>query len=167
MTEKTSPGTGKKKEARSEDLGGAAGFMDMGSMMNDWASAIGGSSKGSKESIPLDFNILLTSHRRNIDTIRAAQQTASELVQNLATLSTHYIRASFDDIGIQARSFMAEPRTQAPAIKASLDRAITHCRQVTDLFTESTSKVFDVYRKRFDEGMEEAREATRAGMGSV
>jgi hypothetical protein len=156
-----------KKRTHSQDEGpreGAASgipfeFMGMDRILNDWASAMDPAhlNKQWKTSPPVDFDLLLTSHRRNLETIRQAQQTASELVQNLANLSNHYVRTSFDELGTQARCFASQPPAPSPALKSSLDRAITQCRQVTDLFAESTAKVFNVYRKRFDEGMEEAR----------
>ena len=163
------PEMGKKKthakddHSRDEQTSGIPfEFMGMDRLIQDWIGAMDPKTLGKqwKASPPVDFDLLLTSHRRNLETIRQAQQTASELVQNLATLSNHYVRSSFDELGAQARSFTA-PSTASPNMKASLDKAITHCRQVTDLFAESTAKVFNVYRKRFDEGMEEARLAMK------
>lgn len=113
----------------------------------------------------IDFDMLMESHRKNMETIRQAQQTASELLQGLVNLNNHYMRSSFDDLGSQVRTFSgagtkdmdAKTAASTAAIKAAFDRSISHYKQVTDLFAQSTSKVFDSYRKRFDEGLVEAK----------
>ena len=36
-----------------------------------------------------------------------------------------------------------------------------HYKKITDLFSQSTSKVFNSYKKRFDEGLQEAQEMSQ------
>lgn len=113
----------------------------------------------------MDFDVLMASHRKNMETIRQAQQTASELLQSLVNLNNHYMRSSFDDMGSQVRIFSnkdtkdlgAKTDASTASVKTAFDRSVAHCKQVTDLFSQSTAKVFDCYRKRFDEGLVEAQ----------
>jgi phasin family protein len=118
------------------------------------------------EKIPaVEMEALMKSHDKNMDTVRHAQETAAELLQNLMNINNQYVRSSFDELSTQIRTAseeMGEPfspgAAAAPAfVKASFDRAIAHCKQVTDLFSQSTAKVFNCYRKRFDEGLTEAK----------
>ena len=84
-----------KKRTHSQDEGPREGtasgipfeFMGMDRILNDWASAMDPAhlNKQWKTSPPVDFDLLLTSHRRNLETIRQAQQTASELVKTWPT----------------------------------------------------------------------------------
>ena len=120
------------------------------------------------KSIPkIDLQQLMKSHRKNMDTIQKAQHTASELLQSLSTLNTQYIRQSFEDLDQQAHSLSGnfknfeKPQINAEAVLESartpFDRAVTHCKKASELVSESTAKIFDTYKKRFEEGLTEAK----------
>ncbi|MEH0002924.1 MAG: phasin family protein [Holosporaceae bacterium] len=127
---------------------------------------------GSFSSKSLPIEALLASHRKNMDTIRQAQQTAAELVKDLVSLNNQYVRHSFDEMSNYTKSFVAQMNPEKGAatsaaamekVKTSFDRSMSHCKQVTDLFSQSASKVFNNYRQRFDEGLKEAEELSSKG----
>jgi hypothetical protein len=130
--------------------------------------------KGSKESFrwtgkELPLEALLASHRKNMDAVRQAQQAVSELVRDVAQLNGQYARHSFDDVCRQTRSFFTQAGTPKNvdlepfigAIKSSFERSMAHYKQITELFSQSTSKVFNSYKKRFDEGLQEAQDLSQ------
>lgn len=111
---------------------------------------------------------LLASHRKNMDAVRQAQQTATELVRDLVQLNNQHMRHAFDDMCHYTRTAFSSHGTTngfgnthasllADTVRASFDRGIAHTKQVTDLFSTSTSKVFNTYRERFDDAMKEAQ----------
>ncbi|TGW15468.1 phasin family protein [Candidatus Hepatobacter penaei] len=117
----------------------------------------------------LPLEALLASHRKNMDAVRQAQQAASDLVRDVAQLNGQYARHSFDDICRQTRTFFTEasmpknmnPEPMVSAIKSSFERSMSHYKQVTELFSQSTSKIFNSYKKRFDEGLQEAQDLSK------
>jgi len=115
----------------------------------------------------MPIEALLASHRRNMDTMRHVQQTATELVKELVTLNNQYVRHSFDDMCHYTRTLtgqMGTSKMEANAkgvvegLKSSFDRSMSHCKKVGDLFTQSSSKVFESYKARFEEGLKEAQD---------
>lgn len=131
-------------------------------------------SKGSKENFKwtgkeLPLEALLASHRKNMDAVRQAQQAVSELVRDVAQLNGQYARHSFDDVCRQTRSYFTQAGTPKNvdlepfigAIKSSFERSMAHYKQITELFSQSTSKVFNSYKKRFDEGLQEAQDLSQ------
>ena len=130
----------------------------------------GGFNWSSFSAKPFPVETLLASHRKNMDTIRQAQQTAAELVKDLVHLNNQYVRHSFDEMSHYTKSFVSQMNPEKSAansaaamekIKTSFDRSMSHCKQVTDLFSQSASKVFHSYRQRFDEGLKEAEELSK------
>lgn len=136
----------------------AAGGFDSGKAF-DWGKHMKG--------LPLEE--LLASHRKNMDAIRQSQQTAAELVRDLVQLNSQHMRHTFDDLSHYSRNaFVNAASSKEPAqanllmdtLRASFDRSVAHSKQITDMFSQSTSKVFNAYRQRFDDGMKEAQKMT-------
>jgi len=104
-----------------------------------------------------------------MDAVRQAQQAVSELVRDVAQLNGQYARHSFDDVCRQTRSYFTQAGTPKNvdlepfigAIKSSFERSMAHYKQITELFSQSTSKVFNSYKKRFDEGLQEAQDLSQ------
>ena len=123
--------------------------------------------KWSGKEVPLEA--LLASHRKNMEAVRQAQQAVSELVRDVAQINGQYARHSFDDVCRQTRTFFSQASSPknvdlepfVGAIKSSFERSMAHYKQITDLFSQSTSKVFNSYKKRFDEGLQEAQEMSQ------
>jgi hypothetical protein len=115
----------------------------------------------------LPLEAILASHRRNVETMRQAQQTAGELVRELMQLNSQHARQTFDEACHFVRS-AAVPSGTSPmggkevgmltdAVRNAFERSIAHNKQVTDLFSRSTSKVFNAYKDRFEEGVKEVQ----------
>jgi len=115
----------------------------------------------------LPLEAMLASHRRNVDTMRQAQQTASELLRDLMQLNSQHARQTFDEACHFARS-AAVPSGASPmgsremgalndTVRNAFERSIAHNKEVTDLFSRSTSKVFNAYKDRFEDGVKEVQ----------
>ena len=112
---------------------------------------------------------LMTNYRKNVDTIRQAQQTATDLIRDLVQLNNQYMRQSFEDVSHYGRN--AFPKAGSGSASASsgqwmetmqvaFDRSMAHAKQINDLFSQGASKVFNNYRQRFEEGVKEAESVT-------
>jgi hypothetical protein len=145
----------------------SANAQNQGAKETGWENFWGGGawescSKKFQETPDIDLDQLITSHRKNMETIRQAQQAASELLQGVMNVNNQYVRSSFEDLGTQVRAVSAgdfegvSGKNGTAAVKGAFDRSLLHCKQVTELFSHSTAKVFDCYRKRFDESLAEA-----------
>ncbi len=126
----------------------------------DWNEAL-------KKIPQLSFSGVMQSHRKNVETMNKAQKMSGELVQSLSTLNNKYVRESFENIDKKIHSFsgslknferpMETVETFLEESKNPFEHAVNHWKQATDLVTQSTSKLFEAYKKRFEEGLEEAQ----------
>jgi len=99
-----------------------------------------------------------------METLSAAQQTASDVFRGLMNLNTQYWKSIFEDASLNSRAMLnngdPEEKIQqhANAVKSCADKAWHHSREVSDMLNQSTSKVAEMYSKRFKECMEEGKE---------
>jgi hypothetical protein len=161
MSEKMSKGSrgSTQKEDNSGSFSGKSGKKSTFDAP-DWNEAF--------KNIPqLSLNGVMQSHRKNIETINQAQKMSGELLQSLSTLNNKYVRESLESVDKKIHSFsgslknfekpMATVEAFLEESKNPFEHAVSHWKQATDLVTESTSELFEAYKKRFEEGLEEVQ----------
>ena len=111
----------------------------------------------------IDVEALMLSHRKNLDLVKKSQQVAADLVRELIQVSHQYVHQSFDAFKEKAyapsKNKGKSPQGRAPSGPAhpeeSFDQFMAYGRQITDLFTQSTARVFESYRNRLNESVHE------------
>lgn len=110
----------------------------------------------------LDMEQILASQRRNMDLINSTQQIVAETTKAVIQLQAQYMKDTFDELSEQTKknvsAFSPEEKIVNPSetIKAPLDQAIEHARNVNSLITQSSEKIIENVQKRFKEGMDES-----------
>ena len=119
------------------------------------------------------------SKRQRLATLRPCSPATEKMLMRFAKRNKQPLRAGtryfsfeqpiyaslFDDLCRHVRSFSMDSKSMSTestgammeGIKSAFDRSLNHCKQVTELFSDSTSKIFNTYKKRFDEAARNPR----------
>ena len=111
----------------------------------------------------VDVEALMRSHRKNLELVQKSQQVAADLVRELIQVSHQYVHQSFDAFKEKAyapsknkgKSQQARTTSGPAHPEESFDQFMAYGKQITDLFTQSTARVFESYRNRLNESVHE------------
>ncbi|MEZ5691253.1 MAG: phasin family protein [Rickettsiales bacterium] len=109
----------------------------------------------------IDFGQLLSTGRRNIEAISAANQVVVESAQTIGRRQAEVARANIDNTIKVSKDLMTSgtPETSiskhSDLMKAFFENSLSNLREVSELVTKSGFEVFDVLNRRAAESMEE------------
>ena len=115
-----------------------------------------------------DFNQILSTSRRNMEAISAANQVVVESAQAISRRQAEVARANIDNALKVSKDIMTSgtPETsiskQSDLMKAFFENTLTNLREVSELVTKSSFEAFDVLNRRTAESMEEISKAACA-----
>jgi phasin family protein len=108
---------------------------------------------------------LMAAHKRNMDTLSAANRIALEGAQAVAKRHLEIMQQSMAELGETMRA-LATPGAapQAEVLKHAYERALANTRELSELIQHSNREALDVLNKRFVEAMDEVKAlAAKAG----
>lgn len=115
-----------------------------------------------------DIDVFVSSQRKNMETLAAVNQLATENFQAIAKRQAELLQetatemqAAYQDV-LAAGPANERAAKQIDATKAAFDKALANAKELQALFSKSTSDTLDVVNKRVAEGCEEVKSAMAA-----
>ncbi len=114
-----------------------------------------------------DMGALMDAHRRNLETLSAANRVALEGAQAVARRHMEIMQQSMAELSetIQALATAEGPQAkaakQAELMKRAYERAVANMRELRDLIQRSNGEALELLNKRFAELLDEVQALIR------
>ena len=120
-----------------------------------------------------DMEGLLSAHRRNMETLSAANRVALEGAQVVARRNMEIMQQSITELSDTMRQLTTADSPQARAmkqtelLKAAYERAVQNMKELSDLIQRSNSEAVQLLNTRFTEAMDEVKQiVSKTGQGA-
>jgi phasin family protein len=117
-----------------------------------------------------DMEGFLTAHRRNMETLSAANRVALEGAQTVAKRHMEIVQQTMQEMTDTIRELsspdspQARAAKQAEMMKLAYERAVAHMRELADLIQRANGEAVQMLNHRFTEAMDEVKAmAEKAG----
>lgn len=110
-----------------------------------------------------DMEVFLSAHRRNMETLAAANRVALEGAQTVAKRHMEIVQQTMQEMTdtIRELSSSDSPQSratrQAELVKQAYERAVTHMRELAELIQRSNGEALGMLNQRFAEAMDEVK----------
>jgi phasin family protein len=110
-----------------------------------------------------DMDSFLQAHRRNMETLSAANRVALEGAQSVAKRHMEIVQQTMQEMteAIRELSSPDSPQTraakQADMIKHAYERAVAHLKELADLIQRANGEALEMLNHRFREAMDEVK----------
>ena len=111
-----------------------------------------------------DMDAFLSAHRRNMETLSAANRVALEGAQTVAKRHMEIVQQTMQEMTDTIRQLstatdtpQARAAKQADMIKHAYERAVAHMREIADLIQRSNGEALQMLNQRFTEAMDEVK----------
>jgi phasin family protein len=110
-----------------------------------------------------DMDAFLAAHRRNMETLSAANRVALEGAQTVAKRHMEIVQQTMQEMTetIRQLSSPESPQVraakQAELVKQAYERAVSHMRELGDLIQRSNGEAIAMLNQRFAEAMDEVK----------
>ena len=111
----------------------------------------------------MDMEALMAAHRRNLETLSAANRVALEGAQAVARRNMEIMQQTMSELTEGMRQFStAEPPQaravrQADMLKTTYERAVANMQEIGDLIQRSNGEALELLNKRFAESVDEVK----------
>ena len=116
-----------------------------------------------------DMDAFVTAHRRNMETLSAANRVALEGAQAVARRHMEIMQQTMGEMSETLRGLTSAETPQAKAarqtemLRASYERAVANLREISDLIQRSNGEAVALLNQRFTEAMDEAKTLMNKG----
>ena len=120
----------------------------------------------------LDMEALMSAHRRNLETLSAANRVALEGAQAVARRNMEIMQQTMSELTDGMRQFTATEPPQARAIrqadmlKSAYERAVANMHEIGDLIQRSNGEALELLNKRFAEAVDEVKGLVAKGQAA-
>ena len=110
-----------------------------------------------------DMEMVLAAHRRNMETLSAANRVALEGAQTVAKRHMEIVQQTMQEMTETLRGMSASESPQARAerqadlIKQAYEKAVANMRELADLIQQSNGEALGMLNQRFAEAMDEVK----------
>jgi phasin family protein len=110
-----------------------------------------------------DMEALMSAHRRNLETLSAANRVALEGAQAVARRNMEIMQQTMSELTDTMRSFTgvenpsARAARQAELLKSAYERAVSNMQEIGDLIQKSSGEALGLLNHRFTEAMDEVK----------
>ena len=110
-----------------------------------------------------DMEALMSAHRRNLETLSAANRVALEGAQAVARRNMEIMQQTMSELTENMRNFAsvdspaARATRQADLLKSAYERAVANMQEIGDLIQKSNGEALGLLNHRFTEAMEEVK----------
>jgi len=147
-------------------------FPDFSQLYADYNRYFGDFSKLWQNGKAFDVEGFVTSQRKNVEALTAANQLAFEGVQALVRRQAEIVRENVEELTKITRELTAagspedKLAKQTQLAKEAFENALGHVRELTGLVQKSSSQAVDVLSKRVADNLDEVKAAfTKANGG--
>ena len=116
-----------------------------------------------------DMEMVLSAHRRNMESLSAANRVALEGAQTVAKRHMEIVQQTMQEMSETIRELTSadNPQTraarQADLVKQSYERAVANIRELGDLIQKSNGEALGMLNQRFAEAMDEVKSMAQKG----
>ena len=110
-----------------------------------------------------DMSMLMSAHRRNMETLSAANRVALEGAQTVARRHMEIMQQTMSELSDTMRQITApnapqeKAAQQAELLKTSYERAVANMRELSELIQRSNSEAIGLLNARFTEAVDEVK----------
>ena len=113
-----------------------------------------------------DMDMLLAAHRRNVETLTAANRVALEGAQAVARRNIEIMHQTLSELGETMKGGMAgigtggakdQASKQAELLRGAYERAVSSMREVSELIQKSNAEALSLLNTRFTEAVDEVK----------
>lgn len=110
-----------------------------------------------------DLQGLMDAHRRNLETLSAANRVALEGAQAVGRRHMEIVQQTLQELGENVRQLaspdapQAKAARQAELLKRSYETAVANMRELRDLIQKSNGEALELLNRRFVESLDEAK----------
>lgn len=110
-----------------------------------------------------DMDTVLAAHRRNMETLSAANRVALEGAQTVAKRHMEIVQQTMQEMTETLRGMSASESPQARAarqadlVKQAYEKAVANMRELADLIQQSNGEALGMLNHRFAEAMDEVK----------
>ncbi len=111
-----------------------------------------------------DMEALMSAHRRNLETLSAANRVALEGAQAVARRNMEIMQQTMAELtdGMRQMASGESPQArasqQAEMLKAAYERAVANMREIAELIQKSNGEALSLLNGRFTESVEEVKQ---------
>ncbi len=110
-----------------------------------------------------DMDAVLAAHRKNLETLTAANRVALEGAQAVARRNLEIVQQTMSELSETVRAMasaegpQAKAAKQAEMLKIAYQRAVSNLKEVSDLIQKSNSEALGLLNSRFAEALDEVK----------
>ncbi len=110
-----------------------------------------------------DMESVLAAHRKNLETLTAANRVALEGAQAVGRRNMEIMQQTMSELSETLKAFtsteapQAKATRQAELVKQTYERAVANMREVGDLIQKSNAEALGLINHRFTEAMDEVK----------
>ena len=110
-----------------------------------------------------DMDAVTTVHRRNMETLSAANRVALEGAQAVARRNMEIMQQTMTELGEAVKAVAGaqvpeeKAAKQVELLKQAYQHAVTNMKELSELLQKSTAEAADLLNKRFSDGMDEIK----------
>ena len=115
----------------------------------------------------LDKESMMKAHRKNMESLTEANKMAVEVMKNIATLQSQYIKKTFEDMSEMMKGFK-KPDTSKEGLQNKTDkvrdqmhRSFDHTANISEIIAKTQRDMFDRMFDRYSETTEEMIDVTK------
>lgn len=113
-----------------------------------------------------DMDALMAAHRRNLETLTAANRVALEGAQAVARRNMEIMQQTMTELTDGMRQIatgdapQARAAKQAEMLKSAYERAVANMKEISDLIQKSNGEALGLLNTRFAEAVDEVKQLT-------
>ena len=119
--------------------------------------------------MPFDMDSMMAAHKRNLETLTAANQAIADSFQAIAKRQTEIMRDYMESLStaikevVSAGSPEASAQKQAEFAKKTMENAVQNMREFAEMTSRSSGEVFEMVNRQVMSNMDDMKSATKAG----
>ena len=114
-----------------------------------------------------DVDGLMSAHRRNMETLTAANQAIADSFQAITKRQTEILREYMENLAaaikdvVSAGSPEASAQRQAEFAKKTMENAVQHMREFAEMTSRSSGEVFEMMNRQVMQNLDEIKRAAK------
>lgn len=110
----------------------------------------------------LDKDMMLQSHRKNLEALNEANKMAVEVMKSITQLQSQYVKQAFEDFAKIMKGMGSgggeSPRETGEAVKTQLAKAMEHGSAITNTLTKGQREIMEMMQNRFANSIDEIQD---------
>lgn len=111
----------------------------------------------------VDFEAAMETHRKNLETLQAAQRATFETIKNVSQTHMNFLKDSVNDFKthvkdvMSSKSFEDKIQSHSNRVKESLEKASHHGRHLAEMIQNSSKDIHQTMSQRMNDCVKETK----------